>query len=116
MFIKGFIYRLPHIEIDRDVSNTYCRSSSGDNVDLLSRTFQYTTVVVSDWCITNHAHLWWVSIQSIVGIIRGGNYFLSGPLSQRSAAKLSDRRHPRFRKLNSTVPVNIVMVKSCASI
>ena len=24
-------------------------------------------------------------------------------------------RHPRFRNLNSTVPVNIVMVKSCAS-
>ena len=54
MFIKGFIYRLPHIETDRDVSNAYCRSSSGDNVDLLSRTF-YTTVVVSDWCITNRA-------------------------------------------------------------
>ena len=69
--MKGFIYRLPHIEIDRDVSNAYCRSSSGDNVDLLSRTF-YTTVVVSDWCITNRAHRWWVSIQGIVGIIREG--------------------------------------------
>ena len=66
MFIKGFIYRLPHMEIDREVSNAYCRSSSGDNVDLLSRTF-YTTVVVSDWCITNRAHCWWISIQGIVG-------------------------------------------------
>ena len=27
MFVKGFIYRLPHIETDRDVSNAYCRSS-----------------------------------------------------------------------------------------
>ena len=44
----------------------YCRSSSGDSVDLLSRT--YTTVVLSDWCITNLAHGWRVSIQSSVGI------------------------------------------------
>ena len=56
MFVKGFIYRLPDIETD--------------NVDLLTRTF-YTTVVVSDWCITNRAHRWWVSIQGIVGIIGG---------------------------------------------
>ena len=28
---------------------------------------------------------------------------------------MSDRRHPRFRNLNSTVIVNIVMVMSCAS-
>ena len=80
MFVKGFIYRLPHIETDRDVSNAHCRSSSGDNVDLLTRTF-YTTVVVSDWCITNRAHRWWVSIQGIVGIIGGGgNCFLSDQL------------------------------------
>ena len=32
-----------------------CRSSSGDSVDLLSRT-TCTTVVVSDWSITNLAH------------------------------------------------------------
>ena len=42
---------------------------SGDIVDLLSRTV-CATVVVSDWCITNHAHGWWVSIQSIVGVVR----------------------------------------------
>ena len=71
MFIKGFIYRLPHMEIDREVSNAYCRSSSGDNVDLLSRTF-HTTVVVSDWCITNRAHRWWISIRGIVGKPGGG--------------------------------------------
>ena len=41
-------------------------SSSGDSVDLLSRTI-FTTVVVSDWRITNLAHGLWVSIQSIVG-------------------------------------------------
>ena len=27
-----------HIDIDRDVSTAYCRSSSGDSVDLVSRT------------------------------------------------------------------------------
>ena len=38
---------------------------------LLSRTI-CTTLVVSDSWITNLAHEWWVSIQSVVGIIRGG--------------------------------------------
>ena len=44
------------------VSATYCRSSSGDSVGLLNRT-TCPTVVVSDWCITELAHSWWVSIQ-----------------------------------------------------
>ena len=51
-----------HFDIDRDVLTAHCKSSSGDSVDLLSRTI-CTTVVVSDWCITNLAHGWWVSIQ-----------------------------------------------------
>ena len=42
------------------------------SINLLSRII-CTTVVVSDWCITNLAHGWWVSIQSIVGIVRGRN-------------------------------------------
>ena len=46
----------------------HCRSSSGDSLYLLSRT--YTTVVVSDWCITNLAHGWRVSIQIIVSIAK----------------------------------------------
>lgn len=46
----------------------HCRSSSGDSVDLLSRT--YTTVVVSDWCITNLAQGWRLSIQSTVDIAK----------------------------------------------
>ena len=37
------------------IGPSYCRSSSGDSVDLLSRTI-CTTVVVSDWSITNLAH------------------------------------------------------------
>ena len=66
--IKGLANLLSHdchFDIDRDVSTAHCRSSSGDNVDLLSRTI-CTTVVVSDWCIRNLAHRWWVLIQSIV--------------------------------------------------
>ena len=72
--IKGFVYRLScdgHLDIDCDVSATFCRSSSGDLVNLPSWTI-CATVVVSDWCIMNIAHGWWVSIQNIVGIIRRG--------------------------------------------
>ena len=39
--IKGFVYRLPHdshFDIDCAISTTYCRFSSGDIVDLPSRT------------------------------------------------------------------------------
>ena len=60
----------------------------------LSRTI-CTTVVVSDWCITNLAHDWWVSIQSIVGIVRGRNWPLSGPLRWRSGRFPFS---PNFRK------------------
>ena len=66
---KGFsFYRLSNdcpFDIDRDVSTAHRRSSSEDSVDLLSQTI-CTTVVVSDWCITNLAHGWSVSIQIIV--------------------------------------------------
>ena len=81
-FIKGLVNRLSHdfhFDIDCNVSTALCRSSSGNSVDLLSWTI-CTTVVVSDWYITNLAHGLWVSIQRIVGIIRGGNWSLSGPL------------------------------------
>jgi len=39
--IKGFVYRLAYhgdLDIDRDASTASCRTSSGDSVDLLSRT------------------------------------------------------------------------------
>ena len=80
MCIKGFVYCLSHdchIDIDHDVSTMYCRSSSGGSVNLLSIC---ATMLVDDWCIMNLAHGWWVLIQSIVGIIRGGNCSLSSPL------------------------------------
>ena len=44
----------------------------------LGRTI-HITVVVSDWCITNFAHGWWVSIQDTVDNIRGGNCSLILP-------------------------------------
>ena len=74
-FIKGLVNRLSHdfhFDIDCNVSTALCRSSSGNSVDLLSRTI-CITMVVSDWCILNLACGWWVSTQRIVGIIRGGN-------------------------------------------
>ena len=113
--IKGVVYRLSHgcdFDLNRDLSTAYFTSSSGDSVDLLSRTI-CTTVVVSDFCTTNLAHGWWISIQSINGSGGGGNWSISGLLWWRSAVMLSAHcRHTRFRNLNSTVPVDVVRVKS----
>ena len=43
----------------------YCTSSSGDSVNLLSRTICNTMVVIVTDVFTNLARGWWVSIQSI---------------------------------------------------
>ena len=53
MCIKGFVNRLSYDcqkDIDRGVSTSYSRSSSGNGVDLLSRTIRIT-LVVKNWCI-----------------------------------------------------------------
>ena len=53
MNIEGFVYRLSHdchLDIDRDVSTAYCRSSSGNSVVLLSTTI-CTNMVVSDFVL-----------------------------------------------------------------
>ena len=60
---------------------TYCRSSSGDSVNLLSGTLSIT-MVGSEWCITNLTYGRWILIQSIVGINRRAN------LSQQRAKKV----------------------------
>ena len=63
LYIQGLVNRLSpdcHIDIDRDVSTAYCRSSLDDGVDSLSTTI-CTTMVISDWCITILAHAWQVS-------------------------------------------------------
>ena len=67
MNIEGFVYRLSHdchLDIDRDVSTAYCRSSSGNSVVLLSTTI-CTNMVVSDFVL-----------QSIVGIITARKFKL----------------------------------------
>ena len=101
MCIKGlvlsFVSRF-HFDIDRDVSTVHCRSSTGDSVDLLIRTI-CTTVVVSDWCITNLAHGWWISVQSIVGQYCERKKLIP----QRSAVAEIGWR---------VVPVDVVRVKS----
>ena len=63
--LKGLVYRLSYVchFIDHGVSTAHCNSPPSDTVDLLSRTM-FTTVFVSDWCITILAHSWWVSILS----------------------------------------------------
>jgi len=80
MNIEGFVYRLSHhcqLDIKREVSTAFCRSSSGNSVILLSTTI-CTNMVVSDRCITSLAQgCWFCSIQRIiVGIIRGGKFKL----------------------------------------
>ena len=107
----------------------YCSSSSGNKVDLLSGTNMYTTLVVSDWCITNLAQGWWVSIQSIVGIFRGWwfprkpmkillplHYSLTQLLSRstnRIISKKMDRNRegePCMDKLIATKEMNHAMI------
>ena len=51
MCIKGFCLSYDcHFDIDRDVLTIHCRSSSDNNIDLLSWTI-ISYVVVSDWFI-----------------------------------------------------------------
>ena len=68
--MKGFVNSLPsdcHLDIDHHVSTAYCRGSSGDGVDLLSRTI-CTTMVVSDLCIMNLAYYCAVKMQNAMNI------------------------------------------------
>ena len=46
---------------DCDVLIRYCRVSSDSSVDLLSGTIILFSVVVSDWCIMNLDHGWWIN-------------------------------------------------------
>lgn len=72
-FRLSFVSQLS-LDIDRDVSTAYRKSaSSGHSADSLSGAI-YTTVNVSDWCITNLAHCWWVSIlrsKALLALYRG---------------------------------------------
>ena len=61
--IKGFYllsHSLSHFDIDRDILIKY-RVSSDSSVDLLSGTIILFSVVVSDWCIMNLDHGWWIN-------------------------------------------------------
>ena len=44
-----------HLDIDCNILTTFRRSSSGNCVDLLSRTI-CATIAVGDWCITNRVY------------------------------------------------------------
>ena len=64
---KGFSFIVCLTIVTLILIATFRLHTAGDSVDLLSQTI-CITVVVSDLCITNVAHGWWVSIQSIVAI------------------------------------------------
>ena len=72
MCIKGlvlsFVSRF-HFDIDRDVSTAHCRSSSGNSVDLLSRTICTTVVVIDCSLIVGGFR----SKALLVSIVRGRN-------------------------------------------
>ena len=90
--IKGFacrFYHNSHLDIEREGLTAYCRSSSGDSVDFGTILCNVPVWLFSDWCVMILAHGCWVSIQSIVGIIRGGNCSLYGPLGYWMASVLS---------------------------
>ena len=68
--MKGFLNSLPsdcHLDIDSHFSTAYCRGSSGDGVDLLSRTI-CTTMVVSDLCNMNLAYYYVVKMQNAMNV------------------------------------------------
>jgi len=51
---------------------------------------------------------------SYCSIVPASSYSLSGPLLYRSPVVVYfDRGHPCFRNFNSTIPVDVIRVKSC---
>lgn len=69
------------VTVDRNISTTYCRSSSGVSVDLFNG-----LILVPAWLV-------------VIGVSGTSMIF-------RSKARVvsSDRRHPHFKNLYSTVP------------
>ena len=58
-------HQLRRLLIDAFLPHTYCWSSAGDDVDLLSL-LVLTTLAANVWCITNPTHVWRVSLRSIL--------------------------------------------------
>ena len=83
-----------------DVPTVYCWSSSGDSVESLSRTIS-TTVIASDWFITNFTHGWQVF------------HPRRKPFPQRSVVSIGCCDVSSYASaLHSTVSVYVVRVKS----
>ena len=57
-----------------EIGCNVCRSSPGESVDLLCLTI-CTTVVASDWCITNLTHVWWVWSKAFLALCEEENEF-----------------------------------------
>ena len=80
--------------VDRDVSTTFCWSSTGDDVDWLYLNVS-STVAVKGWRISIIAvvvNVWRI----LIPIVLGKRCSLTRPLSYRLTVMLFDSRHPRF--------------------
>ena len=80
--VLSFVSRL-HFDIDRDVSTAHCRCSSGDSVDLLSRTI-CTTVVVK-------GNNWYYSYWKIFYLLKMRNLSRNNSVREWIWKKLVDK-------------------------
>ena len=76
-------------------------------MQVFSRRTICTTVVVSDWCITNLVHGWWVSIQSTVGIVWGRNW---SPAVRCGGGRLSCCLIVGIQALGISIPLSLLML------
>ena len=93
-------FSLKSLDVDRDVSTAYCKSSSGDGVDW----FRHS--------IMHHGGLLQLVHfdPAIVSVYHG--FLRRSLICRASPAMFSNYRHPRFRYFGSVVPVYVVWVKS----
>ena len=94
-------FSLKSLDVDRDVSTAYCKSSSGDGVDWFRHSIMYHGGLL------RLVHF----DPAIVSVYHG---FLRRSLICRASLALmfSNCRHLRFRYFGSVVPVYVVWVKS----
>ena len=84
--------------VNRDVSTAHRQSASSDEVDWLRGTINIT-MVGCDWCIS-------------IPIVPARSCSLGRPRLYHSPVVFLERACPRFGNFNSTIPVDIITVKS----
>ena len=104
LLVCSVVSRQGHLNVERNVSTAYCKSSSGDEVDWFWHGFIY------------HGGLLWLvhfnpAIVSIYhGLLRCSLIFCASLVSMFFYC-----RHPRFRYFGSVVPVYVVWAESCVN-